>query len=126
MMGWVKIEKTTIDKPEISLLAERLGIKNEAAFGLWFRVLAYADSHTADGFLPNMTLDRLAASSHVPPEVCRALALPEIGWLFESGGEHLGVMFRNWERHNGACAKARALDARRQAKHRSRKSASRT
>ena len=121
-MDWLKICKDTIGKPEIGLLAERMNVKVEEAFGHWFRLMCWADSNTANGVLPNMTLQAVARLAGVPEAVTMTLADPVIGWMLQhhptESGKPGGVVFRNWDRHNGTSAKRRAEGARRAAKSR--------
>jgi hypothetical protein len=124
---WIKVCKGTIDKPELHALATLLNIQRETAFGYWFRVYAWADNATADGFVSHMTLDALAELTHTPKEFCRLLGSESIGWVVETkledSGRPAGLYFRNWERHNGQCAKSRSEGARRTAECRARKKA---
>lgn len=119
---WIKVCKETIDKPEISILADGLGMSREEAFGWWFRLYAWADSQTADGYVKNRNLRQVADMAHVPAEVCQILASREIGWLMEYQSENhpeeRGVVFVNFDRHNGKSAKKRATTAKRVAKFR--------
>jgi hypothetical protein len=121
---WLKVLKTTIDKPEIALIAEAMNCTQETAFGWWFRLYSYLDDATADGFLVGMTLKRLGLLARVPEAVCLALSGPG-GWLHENveekGKKKPGVMVSNWERHNGKSAKKRVLDSRRSNEYYARK-----
>jgi hypothetical protein len=110
---WIKVCLDTPRKPEMRLAAKMARLTKEQVFWHWFHLYAWADGQTADGFIPQLNLEDVAESSGVSLEFCRALSSPEIGWLFEAGGDNPGVMFRNWERHNGRCAKQRAQGCRR-------------
>jgi len=111
MANWIKVEKVTPDKPEILLLANKLRVSQAEAFLQFFRLFAWADDHVGEGgvvpFLSRREGDTLA---HLCPGTCDALASPEIGWLLPRADGAPGFLFRNWERHNGKSAKARASD----------------
>ena len=105
---WLKVEKATIDKPEIRLVARLCDVSRDAAFAAWFRLWCWFDTETEDGHFPALT-----------PEDCddigrlRGLgrACAEAGWIeFAADG---GAIIRNWDRHNGVSAKKRALANRR-------------
>jgi hypothetical protein len=40
---WIKVEKLTPDKPEIAILARKLGVSIGDAFLEWFRIYAWAE-----------------------------------------------------------------------------------
>jgi hypothetical protein len=111
--NWIPVCKDTPNKPEILLLAKHLRIPKETAFALWFKLYAWADGQTADGWFPHMTLRDIAEAAEVPEPVCRTLASPDIHWLMECGGDNPGVLIRNWGYHNGKCAKERLQAGRR-------------
>jgi hypothetical protein len=118
---WIKVCKETPQKREISLLAKYLACSRGDAFLAWFKVYSWADGETADGFLPGMDLADVAAAAGVDPQVCRMLAAEDIAWLVPmeaTATRSAGVRFRHWQTHNGKCAKARALTARRVVKTR--------
>jgi hypothetical protein len=115
---WIKIEDSTPDKPEIFWMAEWLGIDADAVTGKLIRVWSWADQHTIDGNAASVTLallDRVAGVTGF------AQAMREAGWLEEHQGNY---SFPNFDRHNGETAKARALAAKRAAKHRVKSNAS--
>jgi hypothetical protein len=118
---WIKVCKDTPDKPEIRLLAKHLKVSKELAFAHWFRLYAWADGQTHDGWFPHLTLADVAESAGVPILACRILASAEVGWLMECSGDNPGVLIRHWEYHNGDCAKKRAMDSIRAAKYRAKK-----
>jgi hypothetical protein len=117
---WVKLEKETRHKEEILCIARACGVSRHEAFGAWFDLLCWLDSMTADGHLRALT-----------PEECDGIgglkglgkAMADAGWIeFTPEG---GAIVINWNRHNGASAKKRALTNRRVAACRGR-SAQRT
>ena len=121
---WIKVCKDTPQKREISLLAKYLGCSRGDAFLAWFKVYSWADSETADGFLPGLTLYDVADAAGVDPNVCKMLGAEDIAWLVEVEAKHnrsAGVMLRNWVTHNGQSAKARSLASRRAVKSRAKR-----
>jgi hypothetical protein len=113
--SWMKVETVTPDKPEIAVLARKLGVSQGDAFLEWFRVYRWADGVTCPGFVPNLSPEDADMLSGARPGTCAALASAEIGWLRCEGGIH----FEKWERHNGKSAKARALETEKKRKQRS-------
>lgn len=117
---WMKVEKLTPDKPEIAILARKLGTSKGEAFLNWFRVYSWADGITCPGFVPHLSLEDADELSRAAPGTCAALASTQIGWL--SAGDD-GIHFRNWERHNGKSAKSRALETEKKREQRSKRPA---
>tara|TARA_Y100000310_G_scaffold334082_1_gene412968 strand:+ start:717 stop:1526 length:810 start_codon:yes stop_codon:yes gene_type:complete len=114
-MTWIKIESHTPDKPEIMALAELLDMDEDAVLGKLVRVWIWADYQTANGYAPSATkrgLDRVAGHAGFAD----ALLDCHVGWVTEDGQR--GLVFSNFERHNGKCAKKRAMDSRRKAEQR--------
>lgn len=116
-MDWLKVQKSTPDKPEIAILARKLGVSIGEAFLSWFRVYCWADGISHDGCVPFLSLCDGDTLSHAIPGTCDALASEEIGWL-EDMAEG-GIRFVHWDRHNGKSAKQRALDAEKKRQQRS-------
>lgn len=109
--------KDTPVKRELGLAADITGMSDAEVFLEWFTLYAWLDSQTQDGFLIGYTLERLAASAKVSKGFCFALASDTIRWLLPvhaTDSKPRGIRVANWDRHNGQCAKKRALDARRQ------------
>ena len=100
---WIKIEKSTPDKPEIFEIAEILGIDPDAVLGKLIRVWAWMDSNSANGHIKSVTnvlVDRVSMSQGF------ADAMKTVGWLGDG-------MIPNFDRHLGESAKKRAKDAER-------------
>lgn len=100
---WMKVEKATLDKPEVLQMACLLGVEPETIFGKLFRVWAWFDTHTEDGHAPTLTaalLDRIAGQNGL----CKAMF--EVNWLQKLD---VGLALPNFDRHNGKSAKNRAL-----------------
>ena len=110
---WIKIEKSTPDKPEVEAMALALGIGADAVLGKLIRVWSWFDTNCADGDARSVTvslLDRIALHPGF------ADAMQGAGWLtLLDDGFHMV----NFERHNGKNAKRRALTQRRMESHRS-------
>jgi hypothetical protein len=118
---WIKIESVTPDKPELSVMAEILGIDQDAVFGKLFRIWAWADQNididsnansNDDSVTVRVTktlLDRVALCPGF------AASMVSVGWLIESGTE---LVLPNFRRHNGKSAKNRGVTAKRAAKFR--------
>lgn len=110
--AWIKVEHPTPDKPEIGMIAERLGIDHDAAFGKFIRWMIWADQNTDNGHalrVTNVTIDRVTFQTGF------ADALVEVGWLTgESGNYHI----TKFDNHNGESAKKRAKDQERQKRSR--------
>lgn len=113
---WLKIECSTPDKPEVFLIAERLGFNDsDSVVGKLLRVWIWADQQTEDGNAPSVTkalLDRVAGAPGF------ADAMIETGWLRPA---KTGFVFPNFDRHNGRTAKNRAQTAKRVARSKSKK-----
>lgn len=111
--GWIKIEKTLIDKPEVAAMAEALGLDEFSVSGRLMALWSWADDHAdEDGFIPlvrKSRIDRIAAVDGF------ADAMIAVGWLAE---EPDGVVFPGYSEHNGTTAKTRARTAKRVQQHR--------
>ena len=109
---WIKVQTCTPDKPEVHLIAERLGIDPDAVTGKLIRIWCWADQQTVDGNARSVTktlLDRVSGVTGFSE------MLLQVGWLEESSS---GFCFPNFDRHNGNSAKTRASVAKRVEKHR--------
>lgn len=116
---WIKVESATPDKPELSIMADSLGIDQDAVFGKLFRVWAWADQNididgNGEGNDDSVTvrvtktlIDRIALCPGF------AAAMQAVGWLLDDGGE---MTLPNFRRHNGKSAKNRSVTAKRVAK----------
>lgn len=105
---WIKVEKSTPDKPEIFEIAEILGIDPDAVVGKLIRVWSWVDSNSENGHVSSVTnvlVDRMTMSQGF------ADAMKSVGWLDEKN-------IPNFSRHLGKSAKKRANDAERKRKSR--------
>lgn len=105
MSRWIKVDVSTPDKGEIIDAAALCGISQGDAFLAFFRLYAWLDEQTTDGWLPRIT-PRIIDARACQPGFGDALA--RVGWLtFQPDG----CMVTNWCAHNGQCAKRRAQQA---------------
>jgi hypothetical protein len=108
---WLKIESDTPDKPEVLAIAAKLGITQDAAFGLCFRVWRWFDRNTQNGNALGVTF--LLLNAHIGvANACEALE--SVGWMtLDSDENGQRISLPNFHRHNGKTAKARALTSKR-------------
>lgn len=100
---WIKVERTTVDKPEIRAVARICGISKGEAFAAWFRLWCYFDETTENGFIQGFTH---ADADDISRVIGMGKALESQAWItFDS----TGCSVENWAKHNGQSAKARAL-----------------
>jgi hypothetical protein len=111
-VSWIKVEKTTPDKPEMLELAGALGVSQGDAFLLLFRFWCWVDSHSHDG---NVSVTHERYIDAVVGVTGFADALLAVGWLRRSG--HVFEM-PNFETHLSKSAKKRALGQARVDRHR--------
>lgn len=111
---WIKVEHTLPTKPEVSRIADIVGISEDEVVGKLVKLWIWADQHSADGHavsVTQFTLDRRAE--------CQGLAdaLRQVGWL---EGRDAALSFPNFDRHNGQSAKKRTLALQRKKNERNR------
>jgi hypothetical protein len=114
--SWIKVEVITPDKPEVFQLSEIMNLDPDAVLGKLVRLWAWADQQTIDGnancnaaSVTKKAIDRITFVSGF------ADALITVGWLVLDEG---GLIFPNFERHNGNTSKNRAVTNRRVTKSR--------
>lgn len=100
---WIKIEICLPDKPEVTAMANILGIDSDAVVGKLIRIWGWADTHTLNGNASGVTNSFIDRYTHC---VGFADALRKVGWL---SGRDAAIEFPNFNRHNGQTAKTRAL-----------------
>lgn len=110
---WMKVEKSTPDKPEIFAIADIHSIDPDAVFGKCFRVWSWFDDHTTNGKANGVSVSKTLVDRLVGVAGF-ADSMVSVGWLCADG---VGVSANNFERHNGKTAKTRALTANRVSKH---------
>ena len=105
MSRWIKVDVATPEKSEVLACMEDCQCTQGEAFLAWFRVWAWLDERTTDGWLPRMTPKLIDGVARLPGF---SESMQRSGWLtFQPDG----CMVANWCRHNGACAKRRAQEA---------------
>lgn len=104
---WIKVRVNLHESPEVLGIAEITGLDVFSVVGRLVAIWAWADQHTTDGrvrivsaFCPHLVRDCPTFLS----------AMQKVGWLKASRG---GYEIPHFDRHNGASAKRRALDAQR-------------
>jgi hypothetical protein len=116
---WIKLEHATLDKPELAIASELLGISDGDAFLLFLRYWVWLDQNLDEsrcGLVPFVSRKSLDRKFKCPGF---ASILERIGWAsFDDEQQILTVA--NWERHNGKSAKSRALEQRKKADQRAR------
>ena len=108
---WIKFELTTMDKPEVCLIADLAGIDPDAVVGKLMRVWAWFDQQTENGNAPSVSKKLLDRSVGVTG-FCDHMK--SVGWMAEAEGV---ISLPHFERHNGKTAKNRLLTAKRVANH---------
>jgi len=104
---WIKVESVTPDKPEVHQIASMLGLDPDAVVGKLIRLWIWADQQTITGNADRVTLsllDRIANARGFGE------AMQFAGWLTIID---TGLVFPNFDRHNGKTAKIRALTKKR-------------
>ena len=112
---WIKVECVTPDKPEVDMMANKLGIDHDSVVGKLLRLWIWADQQSISGGELNTTskmIDRITFQSGFSD------ALKNVNWLIGDDG---CLSLPNFEKHNGQTAKNRADTNRRVAKSRSKK-----
>lgn len=105
---WIKLEKSTPDKPEVFEIASILDIDPDCVLGKLVRAWAWIDSNSENGHISSVTnvlIDRVTACDGF------AKAMRQVGWLSDDE-------VPNFDRHMGKSAKKRANDAERKRKSR--------
>ena len=105
---WMKVEKATPNKQKMRSIARICGVSRHEAFGAWFDLMCWFDGETADGHLEKLSPEDCDEIGGLPG---LGKAMADVGWLeFTADG---GAIVCNWDEHNGASAKKRALTNRR-------------
>jgi cell fate (sporulation/competence/biofilm development) regulator YmcA (YheA/YmcA/DUF963 family) len=106
---WLKFEKSTLEKPEVLEMAGMLDLDTDAVIGKLLRVWNWFDDHTIDGNAPvtvRALLDRYTGVTGF------VTTMEKVGWVIESNDR---LILPNFDRHNGASSKKRALGNNRKA-----------
>ena len=109
---WLKVEKSTPEKPEVFAMSATLNIDPDIVFARLFKMWCWFDANTTDGNARGVTFALLDRHIGVTGFCTAAL---HVGWLFVTED---GISLPNFDYHNGQSAKDRSLTAKRVAKHR--------
>lgn len=111
---WIKVERSTAEKPEVLRIARELCIDRDAVFGKLMLVWMWFDANSYNGVVDGAVdadVDALARQDGF------AAQMRAVGWLTDALlGK--GLSLPNFHRHNGETAKKRALSNRRQSRWR--------
>jgi len=111
---WIKVEKASVEKPEVTRAAEMLGVSRREALGTFIDFWVWLDdnlSGSCPDFVRNVSRKSLDEFLHCPGF---SATLESIGWgRFDDAAWILYIS--NADRHNGNPAKSRALDNKRKA-----------
>lgn len=98
---WIKMRQDLHDDPSVVLIALKVQIDEDSVVGKLHKLWCWADKHTTDGFAPAIGekwVDRYVSKPGF------ASAMVEAGWLSFNDS---GIVFPNFDRHNGQSAKTR-------------------
>lgn len=113
---WIKVEHATLDKPEVSLFSELLGVPVDQGVGILVRFWVWLDRNARNGTVTHVTPSVMDTVMHCPGFAGAMLA---VGWVkFDEALRTMTVP--NFERHNETPAKTRSSNAERQARFRER------
>lgn len=100
---WIKLECSTPDKPEIMAIAKMANVPPELVLGYVVRLWIWADQQSQTGSIPGVSIETLSLRFGYADVL---VGMQHVGWLKELS---TGVVFTNFDRHNGKTAKNRAL-----------------
>jgi hypothetical protein len=101
---WIKWVKGLTKRREVLAMASALKKDRRLVAAICMEVWEWADENTQDGEVYAITFAFLDEMVGVRGFM---QAMSDTGWVVERPG---GIMFPNWDRHNGTSAKRRALD----------------
>ena len=102
---WIEWEKGLVRKPEVLRIARAFQCTPQHAAACCMMVWEWAEDVTENGIIPGLTAADVSFAAGVEGI---GEAMVAAGWLVETGD---ALVLPNWERHNGAPAKRRALNA---------------
>ena len=108
-IGWIKWTVGLTKKREVVTLAKKLKLSRREMAAVLMEVWEWADENTLDGHVLGVTPAFIDELVNVP-RLGAAMASKDVGWLLV---DDAGIGFPNFLRHNGKCAKERALAAER-------------
>lgn len=106
---WLKMRSNLWDDPRIISIVDATDSSEGPVIGALYWLWATADQHTADGFMPGLTLRQIDRKTGLAGF---GSALVSVGWIAEADG---GVTISRFEEHNGTSAKRRCTEAQRKA-----------
>lgn len=106
---WIKVEHATIDKPEVALFSELLGVPVAQGFGLLVMFWMWCDRNSRNGVVTHASRMSVDTITHTPGF---SAALEAIGWG-EFDDSTRTMTLPNFTRHNENTAKTRALGQKR-------------
>lgn len=110
---WMKMRTNLWDDPRVGGVMDQTDASEATVIGGLYWLWAMADKHTADGWLPTMSLRQIDRKTGIAGF---GQALATIGWIEVREG---GLMMARFDEHNGQSAKRRVQTAHRVAKHKS-------
>lgn len=111
---WIKIEASTLDKPETFRIARLLGVERDLVLGKLVRLWAWFDENSVDGCVDGVVDADVDALVDMPG-FCSALKA--VRW-YDSDESSEKATLPNFYKHNGETAKKRAEKNARQARWR--------
>ena len=102
---WIEWEKGLVRKPEVLRIARLMQCTPQHAAACCMMVWEWAEDVTENGIIPGVTAADVSFAAGVEGI---GEAMVAAGWLLETEDS---VVLPNWDRHNGAPAKRRALNA---------------
>ena len=102
---WIKVEHATLDKPEVTLFAELLGVPVDHGVGLLVRFWMWLDRNSCNGVVTHVSRMSIDTVMHTPGF---SAAIEVVGWL-EFDEKARTARVPHFDRHNGSSAKSRAL-----------------
>jgi hypothetical protein len=109
---WIKVRVNLWSDPRVIALCDKTDEGKAAVVGGLYWLWASADAHSADGYMPGLTVKSIDRETGIKGI---GQALVDIGWLNETPG---GIHIARFNEHNGTSAKKRAVDAKRQSNNR--------
>jgi hypothetical protein len=109
---WIKMRVELRKDPAVKTMARALGISRFEVIGRLHAVWSWADQQLRDGNAPGVTLADLDEEAELPGF---AKAMADAQWLKILS---TGIVFVNFDEHNGKPAKERALTNKRVKRHR--------
>src|ERR1700752_1538182 len=107
---WIKVEMSTLDKPEVLRLAHMLGVSRAHILGCLLTTWCWFDRNSVDGRVNGAVPDDIDTLVGLPGF---AFALCFVRWFDISDLGEDWISMSNFDRHNGESAKKRALSSRR-------------